>query len=375
MDSVAPSGIEEFADALRDAARVQFVGGRTKSAWGNPVDPPSVELSTAGLSQIVEHNAGDLTAVIEAGVKFSTAQEKFHSEGQMFAVDPPDSEEATIGGVVATGDSGPLRHRYGAVRDLVVGATLVLADGTIARSGGKVIKNVAGYDLAKLFSGSFGTLGLVARVAVRLHPLTPGTLTLVTRSGEHARLREAVVLLAQLPLELDSLDIFYERGRGEILARFGGADPGGRVDTARRALAGQRVETEVLENDSSIWSRQRNGQRHSAGAVVKVSGLPAAGERVMKAADDTGGRLVGRAAMGLSWIAVEGDDSELVVAIEAIRAALPEFDCVVQDAPEVVRRKIDVWGGSGETLALMQRLKQRFDPTSKCNRGLFVGGI
>ncbi len=155
---------------------VRVRGGGTKLGWGTPAQDPDLELSTASLDQLLEHNVGDLTAVLEPGVPLARAQERFAEAGQMLALDPPLGEggAATVGGVLATADSGPLRHRYGAPRDLVLGMTVVLADGTVARSGGHVIKNVAGYDIAKLFSGSFGTLGLILQVAVRLHPLPPG---------------------------------------------------------------------------------------------------------------------------------------------------------------------------------------------------------
>ena len=126
------------------------------------------------------------------------AQAAFGAAGQMLALDPPlgEGDAATIGGVIAANDSGPLRHRYGGVRDLVVGMTVVLSDGTIAKSGGKVIKNVAGYDLAKLFAGSFGTLGLIARVAVRLHPAPARTATLTAASDDPDALARAAVALA-----------------------------------------------------------------------------------------------------------------------------------------------------------------------------------
>ena len=115
------------------------------------------------MAQILEHNEGDLTAVLQAGVPLAEAQAAFADKGQMFAVDPPlgAGDAATIGGVMATADSGPLRHRYGGVRDLVLGITVALSDGTLAKAGSKVIKNVAGYDLGKLFTGSYGTLGLI----------------------------------------------------------------------------------------------------------------------------------------------------------------------------------------------------------------------
>jgi glycolate oxidase FAD binding subunit len=374
--SVAPESIEEAAEVLREADAVRFTGGGTKAGWGEPVEVPPLEVSTQNLSEVVEHNADDLTAVVGAGVRFSDAQERFRRAGQMLAIDPPAPEGATIGGIVATGDSGPLRHRYGAIRDLVLGTTLVLADGTIARSGGKVIKNVAGYDLAKLFCGSFGTLGLVAQLAVRLHPLAPRTLSLVVRSNDPLKLKDAALNLSHLPLEFDSLDINYDRGRGEVLARFGGADPAGRLEAARRAVTELRLEAETVDDDDAIWDRQRRAQRSNRGAVVKVSAVPDAADRVVKAVDDSGGSVVGRAGIGLYWITIEGEDSELVAAIDQIRNSLPEFHSVVLDAPPEVRRKVDVWGPADDgAVAIMRRVKQRFDPTSKCNPGSFVGGI
>jgi glycolate oxidase FAD binding subunit len=375
MRPVAPESIAEASEVLRAATSVRFAGGSTKRDWGEPIEPPDIAFSTTGLAQIVEHNAGDLTAIVEAGVTFHRAQEKFAEAGQMLALDPPAVGDATIGGIVATGDSGPLRHRYGAIRDLVVGATLVLADGTVARSGGKVIKNVAGYDLAKLFCGSFGTLGLIARIAVRLHPLAPRTMTVVARSGEPDALQDAALRLAHMPLEMDSLDIAYADGGGEVLARFGGADPERRLQAACRALDDSNVELKTIEDDHELWDRQRRSQRHPTGAVLKVSALPAAAARVIEAARRAGASVVGRAGMGLYWISLHGDDSELVAAIDELRESLSEWRSVVLDAPEEVRRKVDVWGRDDDAVDVMKRVKRRFDPAAKCNPGLFVGGI
>src|SRR5262249_28336550 len=159
---------------------------------------------------------GDFTAILEAGVPLAEAQAKFASAGQMLALDPflGESNDATIGGVIAANDSGPLRHRYGAARDLVIGMTVVLSDGTIASSGGKVIKNVAGYDLAKLFAGSMGTLGLIARVAVRLHPLPVATATVRAHSTDPDRMAATVAVLTRTPLEADCFDVTWERYKG-----------------------------------------------------------------------------------------------------------------------------------------------------------------
>ncbi|MFL5904555.1 MAG: FAD-binding oxidoreductase, partial [Solirubrobacteraceae bacterium] len=175
--SETPATAQEAAELLAAGGRVRIRGGGTRAGWGHVMQPPDVVLSTAGLNRVVEHNEGDLTAVLEAGVPLREAQQRFAAAGQMFALDPPGTPEATVGGVFATGDSGPLRHRYGAARDLIVGITVALPDGTVAKAGGKVIKNVAGYDLAKLFTGAFGTLGLIVQVSVRLHPRPPQALT------------------------------------------------------------------------------------------------------------------------------------------------------------------------------------------------------
>src|SRR5437899_6903539 len=132
----------------------------------------------------------------------------------------PADPAATVGGVVATGDSGPLRHRYGTARDLLLGITVVLSDGTVAKSGGKVIKNVAGYDLAKLFGGSFGTLGLIAEVAVRLHPVPASRTTVAGSSDDPASLQAAALAVSHAPLEAEALDVRWDGGHGAVLARF-----------------------------------------------------------------------------------------------------------------------------------------------------------
>src|SRR5207302_1848709 len=182
--------------------------------------------------------------------------------GQMLAFDPPlgDGERATIGGVVASGDSGPLRHRYGGARDLVIGMTVALSDGTIARSGGKVIKNVAGYDLAKLFCGSFGTLGLILEVNVRLHPLPSVTATAVGATSDPGRLASAGRSLAAAPLELEALDVAWHSGRGGLLARCGGAAAPARAEhVAERMLGAGLEQVETVSDDNELWARQRSG--------------------------------------------------------------------------------------------------------------------
>ncbi|HWF72868.1 MAG TPA: FAD-binding oxidoreductase, partial [Solirubrobacteraceae bacterium] len=253
--------------ASGDGQTVRLRGGATKFAWGATGPESRTELCTARLTKVLEHNTGDLTAVLEAGVRLADAQEQFATAGQMLALDPPlaapgsAERAATIGGIVATADSGPLRHRYGAPRDLVVGMTVALSDGTIASSGGKVIKNVAGYDLAKLFAGSFGTLGLILSVNVRLHPVPVGTATAFGAGGDPVKLAAGARALAAAPMEFDALDIAWKAGRGGVLARCCGADPVRRANRAAAVLAEAGLEdVDVTTEDDPLWERQRLGQ-------------------------------------------------------------------------------------------------------------------
>ena len=380
----APASGEEAASVMKAAASaeraIRIAGAGTKP-WGNPGAPAEVELSTEGLCEVVEHNEGDFTAVLESGVTLAEAQRTFAGAGQMLALDPPlgEGDSATVGGVFATADAGPLRHRYGAPRDLIVGASLALADGTVARAGGKVIKNVAGYDLAKLFAGAFGTLGLIAQVSVRLHPLPDANATAVAETDDIDALGVAASTLAHSPLETECLDLQWSDGHGAVLARFGGAAAQDQATSAMHQLDEARadVATSFVEDDDAVWAEQRRRQRSSAGAVVKVSALQTGLGDVLRAADRVGAGVVGRAAHALCWLTLPDDEPEsLADSIEELRRTLEPYPCVVLDAPEAVRSALDVWGEpEGGRLTLSRRLKARFDPEGVCNPGVFVGGI
>jgi glycolate oxidase FAD binding subunit len=346
---------------------VRPVGGGTKLSWGGASNG-TLDLETGELDRIAEHNVGDFTAVLEAGVRLADAQAAFAAEGQMLALDPPlgAGDGATVGGVIATADSGPLRHRYGGVRDLVVGMTVVLSDGTIAKSGGKVIKNVAGYDLAKLFTGSYGTLGLIASVAVRLHPKPARSATVTARFDDPEAAPGVVRTLAALPLEADCFDVGWRDDGGWLALRFGGS-----AADRQAAAAADRIElpgVSVLEDDEREWADIRGLQRSTGGIVLKVSGRPTDLTALLRTASRHGGTVVSRAALGLSWIAVPAGAD-----VAAIREALSPRAVTVLDGAESVA---DAWPSPPEgTLAVMARLKERFDPARIFRPGAFVGGI
>jgi glycolate dehydrogenase FAD-binding subunit len=364
-----PTTVDEvvaFLRKLRTAGTpVTPVGSGSRRDWGGPDLVPTAKLSTLGLNRIVEHNPGDFTAIVEAGVPLAEAQAAFAQEGQWLAVDPAEPA-GTIGGLFATADSGPARHRYGGPRDLIIGATVVLSDGTVATSGGRVIKNVAGYDLGKLFTGSRGTLGLLASVAVRLHPRPAGTATVSATTDDPNLLGRAAVELARKPIEAHSLDAWWHGDEGGLLVRFGGAAA---LEQAHRVSTMVPLSSTVEESDESLWARQRSRQRVAEGGVVlkvahRLTDLP----DVIRAAGANGATMISRAGLGLSWL---NFPPSKVVGVEAVRSALAPRHCLALDGAALVRNpSIE----DPAVAALTERVKARFDPVRLFRPGAF-GGI
>jgi glycolate oxidase FAD binding subunit len=237
-----PSSVEE-ASALLAAA----------SADGRRVRIGD-DLSTEGLAQVLEHEAGDLTCTVEAGIQLSALQEALRSAAQRLSLDPPG--DPTIGACLASRLSGPLSHRFGTPRDLVLGVTVVLGDGTIASSGGKVVKNVAGYDLGKLLCGSEGRLGLIARVALRLHPLPAATATLVVETDQPA---VVVRELRRSQLQPSALDELHP-GRVAVLFEGRERSVAAQLERARELVGGR-------EADGAVWDEARERQGRALGRL------------------------------------------------------------------------------------------------------------
>jgi len=272
-------------------------------------DGGDLVISTSGLNRVLEHEAGDLTAIVEAGVRVRELNEQLAAHGQMLALDPPGNPK--IGACLAANLSGPRRHRYGTARDLVIGVTVVLADGTIASSGGKVVKNVAGYDLAKLFCGSEGRLGLIARVALRLHPRPDVSRTLVVPVVSTADAGEKLRTILRAPLELSAVDAVWP-GRLAVLFEGGRRGVDEQFELAQGLVGG-------VEDDGSVWTEIAVRQKSSRGRLLFPPGE-------LDATLDDLDEAVVRVAAGVAYVVEPVDDprdpAEMALA-ERIRA---QFD-------------------------------------------------
>jgi glycolate oxidase FAD binding subunit len=254
---------------------------------------------------------------------------------------------------------------------------VALPDGSVARAGGKVIKNVAGYDLAKLMSGAFGTLGVVVEVSVRLHPRPRERVTAVGRGDDPAVLASASSALAHLPLEPEALDLRWQGDAGAVLLQCTGASAPQRASRAEQVLREAGLEATTTDDDDELWAAQRAGQRAAAPdeAVVRVSTTQGGLGAVLGLAREHGATAVARGALGLAWIVLPAGAAQPET-VAAVRAALAPAPAVVLDAPAALRGAIDPWGEPDPgVLELMRRVKARFDPYDTCNPGLFVGGI
>ena len=271
------------------------------------------DLSTDGLDRLLEHEAGDLTCTVEAGVRLSDLNRTLAEHGQRLSLDPP--EDPTVGALLARNLSGPLRHRFGAPRDLVLGVTLVLADGTVASAGGKVVKNVAGYDLARLVCGSHGRLALIARASFRLHPLPKASATVVVEAERSEELAALAAALLRSQLEPSALDLLHP-GRLALLFEGSPRAVDAQVETTERLVAARGLGTQ--RDGAPIWEESRRRQGLARGRLCFAPGdlfaaLPSLDEAVI------------RPAAGVAYLPVTAPDDTAPAARrleEAIRAQL-----------------------------------------------------
>ncbi len=384
---IEPANPEEVAGALKIAtgAGLQVIprGGATKMDWGNPPRSGELMLSTRRLNRVVEHAWADMTATVEAGCTLQQLQQTLAEHGQRLALDPLWPDQATIGGILATNDSGPLRIRFGSLRDLVIGITLVLPDGTLAKSGGKVVKNVAGYDLPKLATGSLGTLGIITQAIFRLHPVPRESRTLSFSNADSETMNALVLAIQDCNMVPTGVQVRAgNSSTPEVDLRFEGTTAGcdAQIEqTLRIASGARRIESpaDVWNARSTLWS----GAEPSV--VCKFSLLPSDLGNflnlIRKASEPLHlpWKLVAQA-VGVGYLRLEGNDTgALLNALQDFRKNLETRggSLVILRCPLEIKSKMDVWGSAGDALPLMRSIKAQFDPTGVLNPGRFIGGI
>ncbi len=404
-----PGTKEEVAAILLAAAEANTPvvpwGGGTKMGIGAPPPRLGVVLMLKRMNRLLEHEPGDLTATVETGITLSALQGELGKRGQWLSLDPAHADKATLGGVLSSNAAGPRRHLYGSCRDLLIGVTVITPAGATVKGGGKVVKNVAGYDLPKLFIGAFGTLGVIVEATVKLRPRPDADRLVIAR---FARLKEAgaaaraVMASDLLPSALDLLDGEALRalgqGSGDGAALLMGVDGipeqvEWQCAEVERLLRPQAlVDARVLDGDErdATW-HARSGLGHGAfpdtAAVMRWTVLPAQVADVM----EQGAAVAQRAGLGAALAAHAGvgvveavlaragfADAAAVVGVlnewrTLVRAAGGQ--ALIESAPLAVKVAVPVWDDPGPSLRIMQRIKSQLDPNGLLNPGRFVGGI
>jgi glycolate oxidase FAD binding subunit len=379
-----PGSVAEAAGLLRGSrGPLLFRGAGTKQAWGGHPVEPALVVETLRLSRLLAYNPADMTVSVEAGMPLRDLQEILGEKGQWLALDPPSEPAgATVGGLLATGDSGPRRLRYGALRDLVIGVTLVLADGTVARGGGTVIKNVAGYDLPKLLYGSLGTLGLVAEVVLRLHPRPQTSATIAVPSSVNRAGELALRLLAS-PLEPSAVDWVQTAGGGILAVRFEGTDAG--VEAQRSAALelltddGAPADWRTGPEEDALWEEELRAPYRPApdATLVSVGTLPSRTNDVARTLTETGEaagvttELASRPALGLHTARLTGAPDAVAKAFEAWRSQLLDLgaNVLLRERPTEVDAMVDALGPAPSSAGLLRALQNRLDPGGRCGPG------
>ena len=404
---VTPAGVEQVAQIVALASQhgltVMARGGGSRTNLGGIPDSIDVLVETSRLTRLLEHEAPDLTCRVEAGITLTTLQEQLATKGQWLALDPPDAQQATIGGILASNASGPKRLRYGSARDLVIGLHVVQANGEVARSGGRVVKNVAGYDLNKLYIGSLGTLGIIVEANFKLQPLPVAERTLLLSFPNASDAMHMVMATLGSLLTPSAIEIIDPGAASDMSDFFGLKLPVNgyslainfegpvnnidrQVDEARLLARnhGALMGDDLTGNEQDqFWNVVREHMQGSVTckAAILVSQVASYLQTVEQVCrhHELEAAIIGHAGNGILYIELRPADAtqRLVEAIAELRLHAQEArgSMVVERCPIDLKRRISVWGEPGSDFYMMQRLKQQFDPKGTFVKGRFVGGL
>ena len=386
---VEPGSIEEISELMKLANEEGLAaaprGGGTKMSLGNPPRDLDLIVSTVRMNEVIEHVPGDQVVRVQAGLKLQDLQEQLARSDQMLGIDPPERDDAaTIGGIVAANSSGPRRYRYGTIRDLIIGITVVLPDGTVAKAGGKVVKNVAGYDLSKLFTGSLGTLGVIATCNFRLHPLPETGRTVAVEVGDTLSAGQAAQEITHAQLFPSAVELHWSEDQKHLTVLIEGIPPGveAQAETASYLLSSFGEVRTLSDEEAALGPLDSPGAGDEV--AIKISAPPAeltgVLDSVLGATERRGitPRITGHAGTGVTYVALAGGDGDAQAqAVEELREIWVRRggSVVVRHAPLSIKKRLDAWGPAGDYLGLTRRVKEKFDPRGVLNPGRFVGGI
>ena len=388
-ESLAPATPEDVRETLRrcasEQASIETGGAFSKRLFGGPPAEARCRIETRNLGRLLAYEPADLTVSVEAGMRFAELQRILGENGQFLSLDPPHGSDATVGGVLATNSSGPLRRRFGTARDLVIGMRFATLDGRIVSSGGMVVKNVTGLDMGKLMIGSFGTLAVIVSANFKVSPLPEASVSFAFRAPSAAPLlgvRRAVLAAALQPSALDWLDPGAAEAAGlgaahALLVEASGSPAATRrFEAAYKDLAAASgADLEPLAGED--WARVRECgpawlRAHPDGALVRVSTVLSRLGEVLEQSARAGCAAALRAGSGTGFcLAPDGETARS--ALERLRGI--GCHATLEAASDGLKRRVVQWPASGNELAVMQRIKADFDPLMLLNRGRLYGAI
>ncbi len=403
---VEPGSVEEISDVMKLAAHENLAvsprGGGTKTHIGDPPRQLDLIVSTARMNEIMEHTPGDQIFRAEAGVKLEDLQEQISGSDQMLALDPPESG-ATLGGIIAANSSGPRRYKYGTVRDLIIGITVVLHDGTVAKAGSKVVKNVAGYDLSKLFTGSLGTLGIIATANFRLHPRPEVARTVAVSVAGPEQARQAAQSIVHSQVEATAIELHYGEDE-KLLTVLLESIPGG-IDAKTEVatfLLKQFGEVRTLSDAEADHLGPLTPPAVADEIVLKIGAPPVELAAVLDSAvgaaerwDMPHPRITGQAGTGVTLVGFSGHKEVIATEAEGTNSTASLDDdsaagfveemreiwvrkggsVTLQRASLTLKQRVSTWDNGQDYLGLVRRVKEKFDPRGGMNPGRFLGGI
>ena len=385
---IFPSTVEILATVVKLAAdrgwRILICGNGSKLQWGNFTQNIQLIISTQKCDCLIEHAVGDLTVTAEAGMKLVDLQNILRSHNQFLPIDPSYPNNATLGGIVACGDTGSWRERYGSIRDILLGISFVRADGAIAKAGGRVVKNVAGYDLMKLFTGAYGTLGIISQLTFRTFPLISTSQTLLL-TGEASNIALAVKTVRNSGLTPTAMDLLSRKviEQLQLNANIGLMI---RWQSIPESIERQIEQVKAISTELNLTTKNYQGQAEvnlwqqcanlfieDTAVICKIGIVPTMAVKFLQSPEVVNNNVAARIHAGSGIGKLQSNDLDCQ-AISKMRSLIEEKYgfLTILNAPNALKQQVDIWGYRGNAISAMQAIKNQFDPQNILNPNRFI---